>query len=78
VSPKDEADEVLCAACGACFSATTSRGFLTKQVAICFDCAVRLGGAYDGVFERWATLPRTEALTDRGDEPTGRKGPQQR
>jgi hypothetical protein len=38
------------------------------QSAMCFDCAVRRGGSYDAVNERWATLPRIDDLF-RGAEP---------
>lgn len=55
----------ICADCGAEFDVERDRGYAAAaSVAICFDCAVKRGGSYDGVFERWVDAPRLVGLQD--------------
>lgn len=53
----------ICADCGAEFDVERDRGYAAgATVAICFECAVKRGGSYDGMFERWVDVPRLDGL----------------
>jgi hypothetical protein len=55
---------VSCADCGAEFSVERDRGYsFEPEGALCFDCAVKRGGAYDGLHECWADAPNVSGLT---------------
>lgn len=58
-----------CADCGVEFDVARDRGYAVgSNVAICFECAVKRGGSYDGMFERWVDEPRVEGLVQALDE----------
>jgi len=53
----------VCADCGTEFDVERDRGYAVGGgIAICFECAVKRGGSYDGIFERWVDEPRLEGL----------------
>ncbi|MCA9619999.1 MAG: hypothetical protein KC731_13330 [Myxococcales bacterium] len=61
----EEEESVLtrCAECGVEFDVERDRGYpFGADAALCFDCAARRGGSYDGVFERWVDPPRLDGL----------------
>jgi hypothetical protein len=59
----DEQELITCADCGQPFSVEQGRGFaLEQEGGICFDCSVKRGGVYDGLYERWVTPPRMDGL----------------
>ena len=61
-----ERDELAeCCDCGATIAPTTDRAFVIQDTAVlCFDCAVKRGGVYDGREDRWTVPPRVADLPD--------------
>jgi len=54
-----------CAGCGEFFSPPEDRGYwFSDQTFLCWDCAVRRGGVYDAVTERWINAPDVSGLVD--------------
>ena len=54
-----------CCECGAAIAADTDRTFVVSDdEVLCFDCAVRRGGAYDSLKERWTVPPNVAGLPD--------------
>ena len=52
-----------CAECGTEIDAASERGFaLGGGGALCHECAVRRGGRYDEVHDRWTEEPRLGGL----------------
>lgn len=72
VNPTDvdlsEAEETVeCIDCGATISPEVDRAYaITSEAFLCYDCAVRRGGVYDDLDDRWTTAP------DVSDEPEQR------
>jgi len=54
-----------CCDCGAAIAAATDRSFaVSDEEVLCFDCAVRRGGVYDALWERWTLVPNVAGLPD--------------
>ncbi len=54
-----------CIDCGATISPGRDRGFaITDSTCLCFTCAIRRGGVYDGRLDRWASPPDVSRLPD--------------
>jgi hypothetical protein len=52
----DTLESKSCAECGAVFYPSRDRGFaFGSDAALCFDCAVRRGGRWDELHDRWET-----------------------
>jgi hypothetical protein len=59
------AHQTPCADCGQIMSVAEDRGFIYGEgAAVCFHCAVRRGGSYDGDTERWVVAPNVSDLPD--------------
>lgn len=55
--------EVPCARCGARIWPERERGYrFGEQQALCWECALALGGRYDGERERWVQTPNITGL----------------
>lgn len=69
----DQVEEIevtdRCADCGAEISETERTYAVSDDSVICFECAVRRGGAYDELHDRWVTEPKTDDLLER-DRPS--------
>ncbi len=63
---RQEYDELVdCCDCGATVAPGPDRAFaVSDDVFLCFDCAFRRGGVYDGQKERWAVAPSVSGLAD--------------
>ncbi|MEQ9322517.1 MAG: hypothetical protein RIF41_25345 [Polyangiaceae bacterium] len=63
---RTEAEAItVCADCGTELDVERDRGYAAAaSLAICFECAVKRGGSYDGIFERWVDAPRLDGLED--------------
>ncbi|MBI2388310.1 MAG: hypothetical protein HYV09_01725 [Deltaproteobacteria bacterium] len=66
---REEYDELYqCIDCKSPISPETDRAFaVSPEEYLCFDCAVRRGGLYDGDEDRWIRAPFV------GDEPDERR-----
>jgi recombinational DNA repair protein (RecF pathway) len=54
-----------CCDCGATIVPATDRAFaLNDNEFLCFDCAVRRGGAFDAAQERWTVPPDVANVPD--------------
>ena len=59
----EELDLTRCADCDAEIDAGRERGFgLSGGATLCYECAVRRGGRYDEVHDRWAEEPRLAGI----------------
>ena len=59
----EEGNLARCADCDAEIDPGHERGFgLGGGGALCYECAVRRGGRYDEVHDRWAEEPRLDGL----------------
>ncbi len=59
----EEGDLSSCADCGAPIDPARARGYaFGASGVLCFDCAVRRGGVYDGARDDWTTEPSVEGL----------------
>jgi hypothetical protein len=64
----DEGALAVCAACGTELEPETERGFrIGDRGALCFECAVERGGAYDETQDRWLEPPDLEGLEPDAD-----------
>lgn len=55
-----------CSDCGAVIAAGAERGFLFgSDGVLCWECALRRGGAYDARHECWTRSPRVDDLLPR-------------
>lgn len=62
-------DAPRCADCGASVPPVGGRGYsVSADQVLCWDCAVRRGGAYDEVEDAWATRPRAHDLVHEEDQ----------
>jgi hypothetical protein len=61
---RSESREIVsCEGCGAEIAPATDRAFAVgEQAFLCFRCAVRRGGSWDEVHDRWAVAPDTSDL----------------
>lgn len=63
----EDLDNLTCIDCGAMIAikdAATDRTFaLTPEVVLCNACAVRRGGVYDDLDDKWKVAPRLEGLS---------------
>jgi hypothetical protein len=58
-------DLVECCDCGATLSGETDRPFaMSDDDFLCFECAVRRGGVFDTMQERWIVSPNVADLPD--------------
>ncbi len=65
---QEDQDLSKCLDCGALIAPETDRAYaLSDDDFLCFECAVRRGGVYDGEKERWLVAP------DVSDEPDERR-----
>lgn len=59
----DEAPPFRCADCGIALEPELERGYsFGPESVICFDCAVKRGGHYDEVEDRWRDRPNLDNL----------------
>lgn len=59
----DEAPRVRCADCGVPLEPELERAYsFAPDAVLCFDCAVRRGGHYDELEDRWPKPPSLENL----------------
>jgi len=67
---REEAERLsLCADCGAEIDAGVERAYAFGTAGVlCWECAVRRGGAYDGQREAWTRLPQVDDLQGEGFE----------
>lgn len=63
---RSEAEEIVpCADCGAPVEPGRDRGYAIggeRTLALCWDCAIRRGGAYEEDEDRWVRPPQTDDL----------------
>jgi len=60
----EDRELVDCIDCGATIAAERERAFaVTDDVYLCLDCAVRRGGVYDELHDRWVTPPKVSDLS---------------
>ena len=58
-------DLTVCCDCGAAVSPELDRAFsCAPETYLCFECAIRRGGVYDGRLDRWASPPDVSRLPD--------------
>ena len=67
---REESEQLTaCADCGAEVSVGVDRAFaFGSSGVLCWDCAERRGGSYDGQREVWSVAPRTDDLAAEGFE----------
>ncbi|MEI8254707.1 MAG: hypothetical protein WCJ30_03455 [Deltaproteobacteria bacterium] len=59
-----------CRACGAELVSGRDREYVySEEGEICFDCAIRRGGEYDALHDRWVKSPDVVDLIEREREP---------
>lgn len=59
----EELELTNCIECGAELSVERDRGYpVTDDDALCYECALRRGGKYDEVHDRWAEPPNVTGL----------------
>lgn len=58
-----------CADCGADLESGERAFAVSDDSVICYACAVRRGGAYDELHDRWSPAPMTDDLLER-DRPS--------
>jgi hypothetical protein len=63
---RSEARELVeCIDCGATIAPDRDRAFaITEDLYLCFDCALRRGGAWDEREDRWMRPPELSGVTD--------------
>lgn len=62
---EQEEDLVECADCGATIAAGADASYaFGNQGVLCFECAIRRGGEYDGPKERWTVMPDVAGLAE--------------
>jgi len=65
LDPSEE-DRVECADCGAEIAGVADGSYvLDEQGVLCFECAVRRGGQYDGPKDHWTVPPDVSGLSRR-------------
>ena len=57
----------ICADCGAPVSAAERPYAFGQDALLCMGCALRRGGAYDEIDDRWAVAPKIDDLLQRID-----------
>jgi len=63
VHRSEEAELLTCLACGSEILPEADRVYaFGDDAALCFDCAVARGGAYDELHDRWAPAPDVGGL----------------
>ncbi|MCZ7681839.1 MAG: hypothetical protein M5U28_24820 [Sandaracinaceae bacterium] len=56
----------VCASCGAEVR-SAERAFAFEESVLCYECAVKRGGAYDETQDRWTCAPSLEGLDVKPD-----------
>jgi hypothetical protein len=62
----DDDDLVECADCGAAIASTDLSYAFGEDGVLCFECALRRGGHYDGPEDRWTVAPDIAGLPVEG------------
>lgn len=62
----EAAEYELCASCG-CEVRPAERAYAFEETILCYECAVKRGGVYDELHDRWTTTPSLEGLDVRPD-----------
>jgi hypothetical protein len=55
----------ICADCGQAVREGERRYDVSDESVICFECAMRRGGAYDEAEDRWTSAPDADDLLER-------------
>ncbi len=58
----EEAETLSCAACGSAVDTRASAYVYGADGALCFDCAVKRGGAYNAGEDHWYRVPDVSDL----------------
>lgn len=56
----------VCASCGTEVR-SAERAFAFEESVLCYECAVKRGGAYDETHDRWEVAPSLEGLDVKPD-----------
>ena len=59
---EDFEEPIACSDCRGLFGDTDPSFRFGRSVALCLDCAIRRGGAYDPARDRWERWPDVEEL----------------